>query len=127
MEFTTRLRDSVFKTALMDLNIDDTAQLKAPMRKFTATDDTVEKLGMICGGIGITPFRSLYKYFADKRIAKDIVLLYSNHHEPDIIFRDDFDGIQSLNPNLKIVYALSRPDDTWSGYTGRINSHMIVK
>lgn len=126
LEFTTRIRDSVFKTVLKKLNIGDIAILKAPMGEFTATDNTNEKLGMICGGIGITSFRSLCKYFADKGIAKDIILLYSNHHEPDIIFRKDFDTMQSINPNLKVVYTLSKPDDTWSGYTGRINSQMIA-
>ena len=102
----------------------DVALLKAPYGEFTPKDD-IDKIGMLVGGIGITALRSICKYYTDMKIAKDIILLYSNHLESDIIFRNDFDEMQSLNRNLKVVYAVSEPTETWEGYKGRINSKMI--
>ncbi|MFQ5820676.1 MAG: hypothetical protein ACE5I5_11860 [Candidatus Heimdallarchaeota archaeon] len=30
-----------------------------------------------------------------------------------------------MNQNLKVVYTVSEPTETWEGYKGRINSKMI--
>ena len=75
----------------------------------------------------MTAIRSICKYFTDKRLAANIALLYGNHREEDILFRDDFEEMQSLNRNLKVVHTISEPTPLWKGYRGRIDSNMIKK
>jgi ferredoxin-NADP reductase len=124
LEFSTKLRDTDFKNALRELKIGDKVLIKAPAGEFTV-DNSLDKIGMITGGIGITPFRSICKYCTDKQIPKSIILLYGNHSEKDIAFKDDFDKMQNLNQNLKVVHTISEPSGSWEGYTGRINRDML--
>ncbi|KON27707.1 hypothetical protein AC481_04100 [miscellaneous Crenarchaeota group archaeon SMTZ-80] len=126
LEFSTKLRDTDFKNALRELKIGDKVLIKAPAGEFTL-DDSLDKIGMITGGIGITPFRSICKYCTDKQTSKNIILLYGNHSEKDIAFKDDFDEMQNLNQNLKVAHAISEPSESWKGYTGRINLDMLKK
>ncbi len=126
LEFTTKLRDSDFKNALRRLKKGDKVVIKGPIGDFTL-DKNIDKIGMITGGIGVTPLRSICKYCTDTQLRNDIILLYGNHREEDIAFRDDFSEMQNLNSNLKIVHALSEPSESWNGYKGRINLELIKK
>ncbi len=80
---------------------------------------------MLAGGIGITPFRSIIKDSVDKKRALNFILLYGNHREEDIIFKDEFDYIQSSIHNLKVVHVLLESPESWSGNTGFIDSKII--
>jgi ferredoxin-NADP reductase len=124
LEFTTKLRNSEFKHMLQQLKIGDKVVLKAPFGDFTFQEN-LEKIAMISGGIGITPLRSICKYGTDNKFSNNIILLYSNHSEDDIAFREDFDHMCSLNRNLKVVYTVSDPSDSWKHYVGRINVDMM--
>ena len=35
--------------------------------------------------------------------------------------------MQKRNKNLKVVYALEKPSESWTGYEGYINAQMIEK
>jgi ferredoxin-NADP reductase len=55
------------------------------------------------------------------------VLLYSNTHYEEIIYREELDKLSEL-PNIKVVHTLTREKpEHWKGYTGRINKDMIVR
>ena len=82
---------------------------------------------MLAGGVGVTPCISMIKYCIDKKIETDIVLLYSNKTEADILFRKEFDQINKQNPNIKIVYTLTRAEKQWNGYSRRIDKKMILE
>jgi len=87
-----------------------------------------EKIAFLSGGIGITPIRSMCKFATDTGLPTDIVLLYGNNREEDIIFRQDFDEMQSVNKNLRVVYTLTSPDidkKSWQGRSGYIDDEMI--
>jgi ferredoxin-NADP reductase len=82
---------------------------------------------MLSGGIGITPLRSIIKYINDKMIDTDIVLLYSNRHEDDIAFEQEFDEIMAKNQKFNIINTITNPGSSWTGLTGRISADMIKK
>jgi ferredoxin-NADP reductase len=126
LEFSTKLRDTEFKNVLRELKIGDKVLIKAPAGEFTL-DDSLDKIGMITGGIGITPLRSICKYCTDEQISKNIILLYGNHSEKDIAFKDDFDKMQNLNQNLRVAHTISKPSGSWKGHAGRINQDMLKK
>ncbi|UCB57820.1 MAG: FAD-dependent oxidoreductase [Candidatus Omnitrophota bacterium] len=116
VEFTKRITESEFSKALEGLKVGDWAQLKMPYGSFTFTGE-YEKIAFLSGGIGITPIRSICKFVADKRIPSDIILLYGNNKEEDIIFREDLDGISRSNKNIRIVYTLTQPLRAGAGLT----------
>lgn len=127
VEFTKRITESEYSKALARLNPGDWAKLKMPYGAFTFEGE-YEKIAFLSGGIGITPIRSICKFAADKGLPADIVLLYGNNREEDIIFRQDFDQMAQVNRNLRVVYTLTSPDidkKAWSGRAGYIDDKMI--
>ena len=104
----------------------DAVKLNGPFGEFLLKTDG-EKIGMLSGGIGITPFRSMIKYCTDKDLKTKITLLYGNRSKADIAFKDEFEIIQKNNPNLKVVHTLSEADGGWMEYKGHIDESMIKK
>lgn len=126
IEFTKKLSDSEFSTALKSLKEGDWARIDAPYGKFTFEDEH-EKIGLLGGGIGITPFRSICRYCTDKRLNTKITLLYGNRTENDIVFRKEFEAMQKDNENFKVVFTLNESNSGWKGSTGTINAEMVKK
>ncbi len=125
IEFTKKLTASEFSNALRSLEIGEKVAIDAPYGRFYLKDET--EVGMLSGGIGITPLRSICRYCTDKQTGTKITLLYGNVTEKDIVFRDDFREMQKQNKNLKVVYTLEEPPLDWDSFSGRINEKMITK
>ena len=126
IEFTKKLTGHKFSNALNSLEVGDWAKLEAPYGDFIFEGE-FEKIGMLSGGIGITPLRSICKYCTDRELDTKVTLLYGNHTEEDIVFREQLESMQEKNRNLKVVFTVSEPSDTWQGYKGRIDGEMIQK
>jgi len=124
IEFTKKLTGSRFSDALDALKVGDWARIEVPYGVFTFEGE-FEKIGMLSGGIGITPLRSMCKYCTDMRFETKITLLYGNQLEKGIIFRKEFEEMQVRNKNFKVVFTVSEPNESWMGHTGRINAQMI--
>jgi len=125
LEITKRLTGHPFANALLSLEPGDIIRIRGPYGKFVLGD--YKKIGMLSGGIGITPLRSMIKYSTDKALSTRIILIYSNKNENDIAFNDEFQAIQRYNPNLKVINTITEPNRYWNGSEGRINSEMIRK
>jgi ferredoxin-NADP reductase len=126
IEFTKKLSDSDFSSALKALKEGDWARIDAPYGKFTFEGEH-EKIGLLAGGIGITPFKSICRYCTDMRLDTKITLLYGNRTENDIAFRKELETMQQQNKNLKVVFTLNEASGEWKGATGLITTEMIKK
>jgi ferredoxin-NADP reductase len=126
IEFTKKLSDSDFSAALKGLKEGDWARIGAPYGKFTFEGEH-DRIGLLGGGIGITPFISICKYCTDVRLNTKITLLYGNRTENDIAFRKELEAMQLQNKNLKVVFTLNEADSKWRGSTGLITAEMIKK
>jgi ferredoxin-NADP reductase len=126
LEVTKRLTGHEFSDALDALKVGDKVSIRGPYGNFTFQGE-YDKIGMLSGGIGITPLRSMIRYSTDKRLKTSIILLYSSRHEDNIVFKDDLNEMQMRNPNLKVVNTITEPVQGWKGLTGRINRQMIEK
>lgn len=124
IEFTKKLTSSEYSQALDRLEAGGWAKLKMPLGSFTY-DGKYRKIAFLSGGIGITPIRSICKYVVDKRLDSDMVLLYGNRTADDIVFKEDFEEMQTNWPKLKVVQTLSDPGPGWRGRQGHISSRMI--
>lgn len=126
LEITKKLTGHPFSNALADLKPGDQVFINGPCGEFTF-HEVYKNIGMLSGGIGITPLRSMIKYLVDKKLSANIILLYSNSSENDIPFRDELEDAQRKNPNIKIINTITRPGPDWKGITGRINAEMVKK
>jgi ferredoxin-NADP reductase len=126
IEFTKKLSESEFSTALKALKVGDWARIDAPYGKFTFEGEH-ERIGLLGGGIGITPFMGICKYCTDMRLNTKITLLYGNRTENDIAFRKELETMQQQNMNLKVVFILNEASSGWKGATGLITAEMTKK
>ncbi len=125
IEFTKKLTGHPFSNVLDNMNIGDSAVISGPFGKMTFEGEH-EKVVLLSGGIGITPMISICKYCTDMHIDSNIVLIYSNKTENDLVFRKELDEMMHINSNLKIVYTLTRASESWTGYKERVSDKMIM-
>jgi ferredoxin-NADP reductase len=126
IEFTKKLSDHPFSRALSVLEVGDWVAIDGPYGDFTFEGE-FERIGMLSGGIGITPLRSICRYCLDTNLKTKIRLLYGNRTEEDIVFRKEFEEMQKLSMNLKVVFAVDEASKAWNGYVGRIDAEMVKK
>lgn len=112
IEVTKRLSESAFSQKLKNLKVGDEVLLKVPLGSCVFKEE-YGKIAFLIGGIGITPVISIIGYIADKQLANDVILLYSNRNSQEIAFKAELDAWQAKNSNIKIVYVISegQPQD----------------
>jgi ferredoxin-NADP reductase len=126
IEFTKKLTGHPFSDRLDALKKDDPVTIDAPFGKFTFEGES-ERIGLLSGGVGITPLRSICKFCTDMKLKTKVTLLYGNRTDADIVFRQELEKMQRENNNLKVVFTLAEPEANWEGYTGNIDADMIKK
>lgn len=126
LELTKKLTGSSYSNALDSLQIGKKAKIDAPYGKFVF-DKKIKKVGMLSGGIGITPLRSMCRYSTDLKLENNIVLLYGNNTIEEIAYKEELDQMQEENKKLKVVYALNKPPSKWKGHKGYIDAGMLKK
>lgn len=124
LEFTKKLTQSDFSTALDNLKAGDRVSIQYPLGKFIL-DESAPRIAFLSGGIGITPIRSICKYAVDKNIGVDIVLVYSNRSIRDIVFKDDFSAMFKSYPLLRVTHVLCEAEQGFKCTVGRIDANVI--
>jgi ferredoxin-NADP reductase len=147
LEISTRLRGTEFKNALDAVHLGQEVEVEGPFGSFSLTDSRVvmdpkvpvpaRPIAFITGGIGITAPRSILRYLADSvhgagfagegaaPVGAPLRLLYANHSEDDIAFRDEVDEIARALPHFKVVHVLSRPSPAWTGRQGHVDGDLV--
>lgn len=115
---------SSFKKSLGSMNLGDSIVASQRAGDFTLPKNKNQKLVLIAGGIGITPFRSMMKYMIDKKEMRPVTLIYSNKTIGDIAYTNIID--QAVALGMKAVYTLTdATPEVWHGQRGFINEAMI--
>jgi ferredoxin-NADP reductase len=115
----TRLRDSAFKRSLAELEVGDPVEVEEPKGSFVLPEDTGRRYVFVAGGIGITVFRSMLRYIADKSLPYDVTLLYSNRDVAGTAFLDELRELERQN-GLRLVLTMTQ-DPEWEGEGRHMN------
>jgi len=124
IEFTKKLTDSEYSNTLRTFKPGDWARIDAPYGNFTFQGER-DKIVMLAGGVGITPFRSICRYATDTKLASSIILLYGCRNEDEIAFKAELEEMQRQNPNLKVVFVLNEASSQWKGPVGFITAELV--
>jgi ferredoxin-NADP reductase len=112
---------STFKRALFDLRAGEVVTMSDPMGDFVLPKDENIPLVFIAGGIGITPFHSMFKWLSAAKKRRNIRLLYGVRNENEIIFQDTFE-----RANQHVTIVVSEPSRSWGGERGRLTAQKII-
>uniref|UniRef100_K3WYP0 NADH-cytochrome b5 reductase n=1 Tax=Globisporangium ultimum (strain ATCC 200006 / CBS 805.95 / DAOM BR144) TaxID=431595 RepID=K3WYP0_GLOUD len=111
---------------IVELKEGDVLEMKGPFVKFAYKPNEYKKIGMIAGGSGLTPMLQVAKEICRNPADKtEIVLIFANVTEEDIILREELDALQYLYPQFKVIHVLSNPAETWTGLKGFVSKEMI--
>lgn len=87
---------SSFKRSLQSLAPGQRLFVSQLAGDFILPKDVEEKLVLIAGGIGITPYRSMAKYLTDRNEVRDIILIYSAKAPTDFVYQDVFKAAEDV-------------------------------
>jgi glycine betaine catabolism B len=126
IDVTCKISDTPFKQALARLRPGDPAEVFGPLGAFLL--DAHRPGVFLAGGIGITPFRGMFRYAADTNDKQPRRLLYSARVPEELVFKSELDQLSHSHPRLQVEYSITRPRESkqaWKGRTGRIDSRWI--
>jgi predicted ferric reductase len=107
----------------------DRVAVQGPFGRFSCALYPGERdLVFVAGGIGITPLMSMLRHMRDAEADADVLLLYANRTEGDIVFREELDRMAGGHrPRLRVVHVLSRAEESWRGERGRIGRQTMER
>ena len=123
-----RVTDGVASNWLHDnLQVGDKLAALAPQGEFHEGNTGNKPLLLLSAGSGITPMLSIARELTDRNSQRDIVFYHQARTEADLICEDELLWLERQNPNLKIIFSLSQPDDDWQGIKGRISRQQLIE
>jgi ferredoxin-NADP reductase len=120
----TRMRDTAFKRVLKKAPLGLRASIEGPSGIMVLHEDAARPAVFLAGGIGITPFLSMARDAAHRRLPHRIFLFYGNRRPQDAAFLEELSGLR--NANFKLVAAMSEAKD-WRGEKGFIDRVMLER
>ncbi|CAN5331768.1 hypothetical protein BH09PAT4_BH09PAT4_06850 [soil metagenome] len=125
LSITTRYagddKNSTFKKTLFALQPGAQVELADAMGDFVLPKLIQTPLIFVAGGMGITPFHSMFKWLADTNEVRPIRFLYAVSDEDDIIWQDTLE-----KAGIHATIAVSRPSEAWGGLRGQLDAKTIL-
>ena len=113
-----------------NLKVGNRVKVMEPMGQFTTEFSLTNKrhLIMFAGGSGITPMMSIIKSTLTQEPDSICSLIYCNRDVESIIFKDQFDKLQTkYEGRLHVIHVLDNAPMNWQGYSGLLNHEMLKK
>ena len=79
---------------------------------------------MIAGGVGVTPFRSMLRTFADRGDPRELHLIFANVSPDQVIFFEELEELKA-SLDLTVVHVLEDPPEGWDGESGLIDRDLL--
>jgi CDP-4-dehydro-6-deoxyglucose reductase len=118
-----RVQNGHLSPYLFRMHPGDAIEMRGPFGTFIFREPPADSV-LVATGTGIAPFRSMLQ----ARLAKDsrnrITLLFGVRHEHSLLYRDEFESLESQHPGFRFWPTLTRPEPGWTGRTGRIQQHL---
>lgn len=124
LSITTKIsseKGSTFKTALQHLTPGIILEMSDPMGDFVLPKLLQIPLVFVAGGIGITPFHSIFTWLYTAHEARPIKFLYSVQTEEEIIFLPTID-----KANIHATVIVQEPSAAWGGEQGSLSAELIL-
>jgi ferredoxin-NADP reductase len=118
-----RVKEGRFSPHLFAMRPGDEVDVKGPVGGFVARSPSTDSL-FVAAGTGIAPIRGILLDLLPRDAAHQFTLLFGVRYEYGILYRDDFEELARRHPNFAFLPTLTRPDASWTGRTGRVQTHL---
>ncbi len=124
LKFCIKFEDGgVGSEYVRSLKVGDSVPMRGPVGKFVI-QDTVGQVVFVANGVGIAPFVGMIPDLLQKKTDVDTTLVFGVRSEQDIFYSEHFSSIAKEYQNFNIIQALSQPQPTWQGYSGRVTKYI---
>jgi len=126
----TRMRDTAFKRVLKTARLGVAVTMDGPNGDMVLHDDPARPAVFLAGGIGITPFLSMIRHAAHKRLAHRMYLFYSNRRPDDAAFLPELEEMEYANSNYRLIATMAEPEksvESWWGEVGFVRQEMLER
>jgi len=114
-------KSSTFKKALFHMQPGTEVDMAEAMGDFVLPKDASIPLIFVAGGIGLTPFHSMFEWMAERDEHRNIKFIYGVRTEDEIVFQDTF-----RRTGIHATIVVSEPSDAWGGERGRLSAELIL-
>ena len=112
---------SSFKQALRHLKSGEVLTISDPMGDFVLPKLVQTPLVFVAGGIGITPFLSIFQWLKATHEERPIKFLQAVSNEDEISFMGILDDIKQ-----HATFLVSQPSAAWGGERGHLSAEIIL-
>ncbi len=125
LEFCIKMEKGQLTSLLEKACVGDVIEVDGPYGHFAYSES--KKTVLLAGGTGIAPMMSMARYIRNKEIKGEVVLIYSNKTEKDILYRKELETFKQKG--FIIVHTLTREEEgsPWKGERGRISKELVEK
>lgn len=102
----------------------DTVDMKGPLGSFTWRASDSDAL-LVATGTGIAPFRGMVRSYLESGGRSSVTLIFGVRYRHGLLYADEFLQLERDYPNFHFWPTLTRPDEDWSGRSGRVQPWTI--
>ena len=122
------VESSTFKDHLRALTKGDEVSLTGVGGGFILPTDPDTKIAAIAGGIGMTPYMSMFRHLAATSQRRDVFLIYAAANPLDFAYQEELDSIKN-SIGLRVLYLPTGLTELtgWEGLSGYVTDALIKK
>lgn len=120
----TRVSGGAGSQYLHDLHVGATLRAIGPQGLFTRDIADESPSLFVCTGTGVTPLRAMVHAAVRAGARVPLWLLFGARYEADILYKEEFEALAKLHPNVRYEITLSQPDASWKGRRGYVQAHV---
>ena len=109
---------------LANVEVGQTVEFKGPFGMSTLKEDNKNDLIMVATGTGIAPIKSILEDLANKKDTRNIDVLFGVRFYEDLFYLKELKDLAEKLEGSNIMLTLSKPNDLWTGHTGRVTDHL---
>ncbi|MEO0697825.1 MAG: 2Fe-2S iron-sulfur cluster-binding protein [Pseudomonadota bacterium] len=109
------------------LRVGDFIEASGPFGAFTFEPTDADRLVLIAGGVGVTPFAAILDDLEQKGAETRVTAIFGFRSADEILFKDALSRWRAALPGLDLHIVLSDAAPDWSGETGRIDKARLAR
>ena len=116
-----RVPEGLVSPRLFSLATGDKVEVQEPLGYFTLRRPERPAV-FIATGTGVAPFRSIL--LTSLPNSAPITLLFGARYPQSVLYRQELEALTQQHAHFRFLPTVTRPDDTWTGATGRVQTHL---
>ena len=118
------VEDGIFTPWLFSLRPGDEIEMSAPLGFFVLRNPQRDAV-FVATGTGIAPIRSMLTAWLGQDDPRELTLVFGVRYEYGLLYREEFEELARKHPNFRFWPTLSRPEPSWTGRTGHVQTHLV--